>query len=231
MLLARQFFIGALLIVLVSAALFFGVFSQLDPQPPQTTVDLTVVDAKTGTIIPEESKISATELSEHFTDTTASTAQSVPASSSTIAASASESKEARAVILNQTPINAFSPQPSTSTRLKTDKQDKTSTSKVKAGGTKSIPAITAAVEADKAKTSDQWWVQVAAFQHQGVAKKIAAKLKTQGFRVQIDSISQPKRILFRVKVGPYPPNKINQAKNVLTRLKQTFPDARLVKVG
>jgi cell division septation protein DedD len=250
--LARQFLIGAVVLVVVSCILFFTFFKRVDATIPTTAdVKLTVVDAKTGTVVSTESKIDEGALAERFTDmassavplgTEASAASVAAASGSVLTVTASHanivSQPLPTEVVHAAEARAASSALSANVGKVTVVQPKTLATDAKkvVETSKKLDAKTTDVKAgtkDEVKEDGlRWWIQVAAFQHQGAAKKMADKLKGQGFRVQVDTVPKQGILLFRVKVGPFPLSKQDSAKTVQQKLKKLgYEESRLLKMN
>lgn len=73
-----------------------------------------------------------------------------------------------------------------------------------------------------------FWLQVGAFQHEGEADNLKAKLALLGVEAKIQSINVPdKGLLHRVRIGPF--NRAEELERVRSQLKQNGLDASIVK--
>jgi cell division protein FtsN len=200
LILARQFFLGAILLVVLSSILFFLVFRSAEPAQEKPQIQLTVVNAKTGATIAPTSDVDVDALSEKFTDNVVIDASGVlvPASRAVV------------IVANKTKIEI----------KKQDKQDGKTKQAPKEASKEAVKESAKKNEPAKEKEVAQWWVQLAAFGHESAAKKMIKKLKIQGFRTDLDTIRRDNSIYFRVKVGPFSINKPDSARAMLQRLKK-----------
>lgn len=73
-----------------------------------------------------------------------------------------------------------------------------------------------------------FWLQVGAFQHEGEADNLKAKLALLGVEAKIQSVNMPdKGLLHRVRVGPF--SRADELERVRGQLKQNGLDASVVK--
>jgi cell division septation protein DedD len=219
LILARQFFLGAILLVVLSSILFFLVFRSAEPAQEKPQIQLTVVNAKTGATIAPSSDVDVDALSEKFTDNVVMDASGALVSSQAGAVNNVNAQSSGAFVAKLAPASRAAAVVADKTKTDIKKQDKQD-NKTKQASKELAKEAAKKNELAKEKEVAQWWVQLAAFGHESAAKKMIKKLKTQGFRTDLDSVRRDNSIYFRVKVGPFPINKPDSARAMLQRLKK-----------
>jgi len=220
--LARQFFLGATLLVVLSSILFFLVFRSAEPAQEKPQIQLTVVNAKTGATIAPTSDVDVDTLSEKFTDNVVMDASGALVASQSAVVNVSTQSSGSFVELAPT-SHVATVALADKTKIEIKKQDKQDGKTKQASKEASKQAVKESAkknEPAKEKEVAQWWVQLAAFGHESAAKKMIKKLKTQGFRTDLDTVRRDNSIYFRVKVGPFPINKPDSARAMSQRLKK-----------